>query len=180
MLIKILEAIAEVPLYIGERLSKHSLRNSLRSDNESIFLNPMDADLYHRRGRTYARGGQSDRAIQDYTEALRLNPQLREAYADRALAHNRVGDAAQARQDVEKAVELGVRRTMLEKELLRQSLINENPLDGIEYADRALVRAYRGDATQAREDVDKAVELGVDRTILEEEVERRLKRTKEA
>ena len=174
-LAQVLESLAEAPLYIGEWLSKRNLRYSLDTDDEAINSNPMDANVYHRRARTYAKVGYHDRAIQDYNEALRLNPQFGDAYAGRALAYSRLGYAVQAREDVDRAVALGVDRTSLEKQVKRRAFNNPNRLDGIAYADRALVRARDGDAAQARQDVERAVELGVDRSILEEEVERRLK-----
>ena len=49
--------------------------------------NRRDAEAYYNRGVAYARIGQIDQAIKDYSRAIELNPEYAEAYETRGCAY---------------------------------------------------------------------------------------------
>ena len=66
-----------------------------------------DAAAYYNRGVAYARKGQYDQAISDFTKALEINSRLAKAYNNRGGAYYRIGQLDQAWEDVHKAQDLG-------------------------------------------------------------------------
>jgi tetratricopeptide (TPR) repeat protein len=65
-------------------------------------------DAYLHRGEAFARTGQHEKAIADFTEAIRLEPDVPTAYAWRAQSYRTLGDKDSAAQDKQKAQELGI------------------------------------------------------------------------
>jgi len=58
------------------------------------------------RGAAYARSGNPDRAIEDYSEAIRLDPYDAAAYRYRSAAYFDKGDRARAAADLQRAARL--------------------------------------------------------------------------
>jgi len=66
-----------------------------------------DAAAYKNRGLSYAKKGQYDQGISDFTKALEINPRLAPAYYDRGAAYFFKGQYDKAWEDVYKAQDLG-------------------------------------------------------------------------
>ncbi len=66
-----------------------------------------DAKAYYNRGNAYAKKGQYDQAISDYTKALEINPRYAFAYHNRGVAYLGKGQYDKAWEDVHKAQDLG-------------------------------------------------------------------------
>ena len=101
------------------------------------------------RGSTYANRGQPGRAIEAYNEALRLNAQEPRV---NAFAYFELCQLEQAMNDYGEAIRI-------------------EPKDAGAYMNRALAYTYLGKDQEAGRDIDKAVELGLDRTNLLRAVE---------
>ena len=67
---------------------------------------PSRSTEFAGRGFIYAKKGDFDRAIPDYTEAIRLDPSNLPAYGGRARAYQQKGDAGNAKADYEKVLAL--------------------------------------------------------------------------
>jgi tetratricopeptide (TPR) repeat protein len=65
------------------------------------------AVVYHSRGTIYAKDGQLDKAISDFSDAIRLNPVYAEAYYDRGTAYTKKGEKPRAEEDFGRAKKLG-------------------------------------------------------------------------
>jgi tetratricopeptide (TPR) repeat protein len=75
--------------------------------NETILLDPeLAPNFLFSRGLYYAKRGDHDKAIVDYTEAIRLDPTQPHFYVSRASAYRELGDDANAARDEKKAQEL--------------------------------------------------------------------------
>jgi tetratricopeptide (TPR) repeat protein len=72
-----------------------------------VELNPKHAPAYNNRGAVYARMGQYDRAVADYTRAAEIAPGYARAYVHRALAYYQLKDYDKAWDDVHIAQHLG-------------------------------------------------------------------------
>ena len=68
-------------------------------------LNPKFAGGYNARGIVYAKKGELDRAIADFTRAIELNPKLAGLSHNRASAYQAQGDFQRAAADRAKAAE---------------------------------------------------------------------------
>ena len=101
-----------------------------------------NAEAYFVRGVTYARKGQYDKAIADFTKAIELNPRHAEAYINRGLAYKNTGQYDQAISDCTKAIEI-------------------NPRDAEAYNNRAIAYYFREEHDRAWQDVHKAESLGL-------------------
>lgn len=64
--------------------------------NESIRLNPKDANAYNGRGQVYRRKGDYDSAIADYNQSIRLDPAYCFSYIGRSEAWTMKGDYGHA------------------------------------------------------------------------------------
>ena len=62
---------------------------------------------YYNRGVAYARKGQLDKAISDYTRAMEINPKCALAYYNRGTAYYFKGEHDKAWKDVNMAKSLG-------------------------------------------------------------------------
>src|SRR4051794_13632577 len=74
--------------------------------NEAIRLNPQDAAAYKSRGIAWARKGNQDQAIADFSQAIRLTPQNAIAYYNRGTAWGRKGSTGKAIADFNEAIRL--------------------------------------------------------------------------
>ena len=66
-----------------------------------------DAEFYYNRGLAYAKKGQYDQAISDYTRALEINPRDAGAYKNRGAAYYFKREYEKSWNDVKKAQSLG-------------------------------------------------------------------------
>ena len=64
------------------------------------------ANAYTNRGTAYAKKGEVDRAIADYTKTIALNPKHAIAYYNRGVTYEKKGDKEQAIADYRKALEI--------------------------------------------------------------------------
>ena len=78
--------------------------NTPEHNSENVRL----ADDAFNRGLAYARQGEYEQAIADYTAAIKLNPQLAEAYYNRGNAYRRQGEYDQAIADYTAAIGLNL------------------------------------------------------------------------
>jgi len=153
--------------------------------DEAILLDPEYVSAYSRRGSSYSLLGQHRRAIQDFEEAIRLDPQYSKAYNNRGNAYACLGQYQQALEDHYKAVNLepsalrhtnrgnsyrnlGQTETSIED---YNEAIRLDPQYAPAYAGRAKAQTLLGKDAEAEQDVEKAVELGFDRSSLEEEIQ---------
>jgi tetratricopeptide (TPR) repeat protein len=67
---------------------------------------PYVADAHAHRGAVFARKGQHDKAIADFTKAIQLAPNVAIPYEWRAQSHRAVGDTSSAAEDERRAREL--------------------------------------------------------------------------
>ena len=100
-----------------------------------------DAVAYNNRGIAYARKGQYDQAISDYTKALEINPRYAKAHYSRGIAYARKGQHDQAISDYTKALEI-------------------SPRFAKAYNNRGVAYYQMGQYDKAWEDVHKAQDLG--------------------
>jgi tetratricopeptide (TPR) repeat protein len=96
--------------------------------------------VYLYRGNSYARKGQFDSAIADFTKAIELNPQDAIAYNNRGNSYARIEQFNLAIADFTKAIEL-------------------NPQDAIAYSNRGNSYDSKGQFDSAIADFTKAIEL---------------------
>jgi tetratricopeptide (TPR) repeat protein len=122
--------------------------------------------------------GDFDGAIADFSTSIEQNSAYFLAYNNRGYAHYQLGKLDTAMVDFSKAIELkpGFMEAQLNKssvfakrnehkqalELLN-TIIEENPVEGLLYLNRGLVREMTGDVVGACNDWTKALELGVER-----------------
>jgi tetratricopeptide (TPR) repeat protein len=76
------------------------------SINQTIRINPDNANAYYNRGLTYQHLGNKNVAIGDYTEAIRINPSYAEAYHSWGLARADLKDKKGAVEDLREAAKL--------------------------------------------------------------------------
>ena len=120
--------------------------------DEAIRLDPELALAYLFRGIAYDELGEYDQAALDYGEATRVDPKLAPAYGNRGIVYFiNLGDTEKAIEDFDEAIRLDSEAP--------------NP-----YAVRAMAFTSLANDVQAREDIEKAVELGWDRESLEDTV----------
>ena len=77
--------------------------------------------VYTRRGNAYAKKGQHDKAITEYSNALAVNPRYALAYYNRGVTHWNLKDRQQAIEDIRAAARLGDERA---KRFLKSRGIN--------------------------------------------------------
>jgi len=101
---------------------------------------PKSAVLHARRGATYFRLREFDRAIEDFTRAIALDARLDEAWFGRGMARGRSGDLEGAVAD------LGV-------------YIERHPRSSVAYTKRGIRHLWNGDLDRAEADFERAIEI---------------------
>lgn len=96
-------------------------------------------------------------ANQAYDEAIRLNPLDANAYLERGYVHAESGRSREAIKNYDAAIRL-------------------NPQLAQAYVSRALAHIRRVDIEQGWQDIEMAVELGVDRTSLEKKAKEEIEK----
>ncbi len=81
-------------------------RRAIEDYDQTLRIDPGDADAYYNRGIAYGNLGEYRRAIEDYDQALRLDPGLAIAYNSRAWPLYLLGRNADALSDVDRSLSL--------------------------------------------------------------------------
>ena len=97
-------------------------------------------EALYKRGVAYAKKGEHDRAIEDFTRVIGLKPGLMEAYYNRGVSYGAKGDYDRAIADYTKAIKL-------------------RPDDAKTYLNRGDAYWKKGDLERARRDFEKAIKL---------------------
>ena len=126
----------------------HKYELSIKDEDEAIRLDPQYADAYYGRAISYYHLGDYDSSLKDYNEAIRLDPELARAYYGRCCIYY-------DREDYEGAVEECNESIRLEPDFAKS------------YALRALIYTYLYMDAEAQQDIDMAVSLGYDATMLD-------------
>lgn len=126
---------------------------ALVSFDEAIRLNPNLANAYANRGAAYNALGQFQRAIEDLSESIKLNPGMAMAYNNRGNSYGNLDQLPRAIEDYDEAIRL-------------------DPQFALAYSNRALAYTYLGRDSDARIDVERGTELGLDPVLLLAELEK--------
>ena len=116
---------------------------AVQAFNEAIQINPNLADGYTNRGASYNDLGQYQRALQDLDEAIKLKPEMALAYVNRGNSYGNLEQFQMAIEDYDEAIRL-------------------DPRLALAFSNRALAYTYLGRDDDARMDVERATQLGVD------------------
>jgi tetratricopeptide (TPR) repeat protein len=108
--------------------------------NESIRLDPKDANAYNGRGNAYRNRSDDDHALADYNEAIRLNPKYAEPRNNRGNVYKDRGDNDRAIAEYNEAIRL-------------------NPKFVIAYNGRGSAYLNKGDTDHALADYNEAIRL---------------------
>ena len=169
-----------------ELREEEKYQEAIAEYDEAIQLNPKYAAAYVDRGAAYFRLGQIERAIEDYDTVIAIDAHYHEAYNNRGLAHARLGRLDLAIEDYTQAIlnfldyaEAYLHRgdAYYQKGDFEQAVkdlgdaITLDPTLAVAYAGRALALTRLERDGEAQQDLEQAVELGIDRANLEERVE---------
>ena len=150
--------------------------NGLRQPNKKADSN---AELLINRGAAYGALENLQAAIQDLTEGIQLNPNNKNGYFNRSIAYYNSGQLEKAYQDYQSYLKFDPYNAnvwyecgMLLRALKRipESLtslnkaIGLNPKFGLAYLERARAELESGDKAAARDDYQRAKQLGVSLT----------------
>jgi tetratricopeptide (TPR) repeat protein len=119
-------------------LGQHA--RAIEDYDQSIRLEPNDADTLYNRGNAYQALDQRARAIEDYDRAIRLNPGHVLAWNNRGNAYHDLGQYARAVEDLDQAIRL-------------------NPKLSIAFNNRGNGYYGLGQYARAIEDYDRALRL---------------------
>ncbi|MBC7774931.1 MAG: tetratricopeptide repeat protein [Phycisphaerae bacterium] len=134
------------------------------------------SDALSSRGAAYGFAGMYEQCISDLTESLEMDPTNKTAYANRAVAYLNTNQYEKALKDYEEYVKLDpnnpqmwyecgmMQRTLKHYLHAVKSLENAltlNPKFGLAFLERARTKAGMGNYTEARQDYQKAQQLGV-------------------
>lgn len=114
---------------------------ALRSFNESIRLNPVNADSYNNRGNIYARTGRYGQALSNYNKAIEFDGKNAKAHNNRGSIYRIKGMYDKALAEYDRAIEL-----------------DENYASA--YYNRSMLLKIKGDPKKAYSDALKARMLG--------------------
>ena len=135
---------------------------------------PALANAYESRGTEWARQGQHDRAIADFTKAIELDPKLSAAYVNRALSRSDKGESDLAITDYEAALKLSPNDTRAHagrafewsvKGEYKRAVADYDDVIRLEpnaqrgYFGRGRMRFYAGDFTGAAADLERAHQI---------------------
>lgn len=134
-------------------LQQGRLAEAILAYRTAISLEPEEAKFRFGRAEAYIKLDRYTLAIDDYTEVIRLDPNFDLIYLRRGTAYLVLSDTERAISDFDEAIRLAPDKA------------------AGAYAGRARVLTLRGRHTEAQEAVERAVELGLDRRLLEEEIE---------
>jgi len=127
----------------GQSLSPES-----QTDAGFLLEGGQEASKFCKQTNTFVvKQGRLEEAIVEYDQALHLNPQDAQA-----SAYYNLGEYPQAIEDLNEAIRL-------------------NPQDANAYANRAISYTFLGQDAEAQHDIERSVELGVDRGLLESDIE---------
>ncbi len=115
-------------------------QTALDNYNEALQINPKNANIYLRRGRTYYYQGDREAALSDYSEAIKLNPTDSYAYYSRGIILSETGDKKGAIRDYTNAIKF-------------------NPTEAHPYYNRGKVLAEIGDYQGAISDYTQAIKI---------------------
>jgi len=76
------------------------------ADSKAIAAGPAGVQAYYHLGKTYAREGKTDKAIDNYSKAIALDPKYARAYLARGSAWHLKGERGRAMEDYSMALEL--------------------------------------------------------------------------
>ena len=127
------------------------LKEALAELKEAIRLDQKDADAYFSRGNTYGGLGELHSALEDLDEAVSLDLKNEHFYNSRGDVYQALGQYQNALVDYNEVIRL-----------------LEYPFF---YANRALSYAHLCEPKRVQQDVDRAVELGVDPEPLKSRIE---------
>ena len=134
-------SVGAIGLGVAETMPKTTDTSvNLASLSEVVARNPHDAEAYNTRGAAYARTGDFDKAIGDFTRAVQIDPNNAAAYTNRALAYRQTGHNDLALADFNHALQA-------------------NPNHAPAYLGRGNLLRVQGNYSQAMSDLDQAIKL---------------------
>ncbi|MCK5708083.1 MAG: tetratricopeptide repeat protein [Candidatus Aureabacteria bacterium] len=71
------------------RVKQKETKQTISDYNNSLKLNPKNAELYYKRGDAFFELGKYDDALKDYSKAIKLKPNYTDAYFSRGIIYNR-------------------------------------------------------------------------------------------
>jgi tetratricopeptide (TPR) repeat protein len=112
---------------------------------EGGYPRETQAAQFYNRGQAYGRKGQSDRAIEDFTQAIRLKPNYASAYVSRGRQYVLKGQDDRAIQDFNQAIK-----------------VEPNPSDNFAFYNRAGAYHRKNQIDRAIQDYDYAIRVDPD------------------
>lgn len=132
-------------------------------------------EFYINRGATYARLGETYKAIEEMNKGIELKPDHESGYLNRSVMYNQLGDYPKALADIETYFkynpynpDLWYESARLKRALNRATeaiddysrAIQLNPKKGIFYYERARTYQSLGNTNEAKSDLSMAIQLG--------------------
>jgi tetratricopeptide (TPR) repeat protein len=108
--------------------------------DQSIQLNPNDANAFYNRGYAYGAKDDDEKALKDFEQALQLKPNFALVFQSRGGIYLQQGDYDRAIQDFDQVIKL-------------------NPNDALGFGSRGGAYDAKGDFDRALQDLDQAVRL---------------------
>jgi tetratricopeptide (TPR) repeat protein len=108
--------------------------------NETIRLNPRNAESFYGRGVAYNHKGEFDHTIQDFNEAIRLKPDFKYAYYVRGHAYRNKGEFDRAIEDYNNTIRIDTNYASA-------------------YSDRGESYFHKGEYGRALQDYNEAIRL---------------------
>jgi tetratricopeptide (TPR) repeat protein len=157
-----------------ESMAELRLKSCTSVIDDATRLGEIRAEAYLNRGIAHEELGQTERAIEDYSQGLKLNPDYRSLYNRRGLAYDQEGKQDLAIADFSQAIRLDPKDT---EALIYRGLsyaaqddhdkairdydaaLAENPDDPLLLAIRGESREALGDRDRAIADFRRALEL---------------------
>lgn len=151
-------------------------QDRLRSTEQASETDPECANACNQRGIEFARQGEYQTALAEFTRAIRRDPTCADAFYNRALVAIEIGNIGQGASDLGTVIE--IRPTFVEGRVHRGRLyvaMNEQDKAILEFTkaveidprcaealfQRSLVHYVRGEYGKARDDVERIQSLGL-------------------